>query len=176
MTKRAAYCYASLTRLYELLRSMFKVPTGRGIIKIGEHIIKMCSDANERAYEYGVLSEVALSNSITFKVPKVFKLLNIRAHSALIMEYVTGHNLDNYISDFLLHRSSDAVRIFYRLRRAIRELHDLNLSGLHNSRLPSSCPELKQGIVELSKKLIALKVVDNSLFSAILDLLKSECC
>jgi len=172
MTKRAAYCYALLIRFYELLRSKFKVPTGRSIIKIGGHVIKMYNDANECAYEYGVLSEVDLSNPITFKVPKVFKLLKIRAHSALIMECVTGHNLDNYILDFLLHKNSDAVRIFYKLGRTIRELHNLNLSGLHNSCLPSSCPELKQGIVELSKKLVALKIIDNNLFSAISDVLK----
>ena len=48
----------------------------------------MYNDANERAYECGALSEVALSNPITFKVPKVFKLLKIRARSALIMEYL----------------------------------------------------------------------------------------
>jgi len=161
-----------LIRFYELLRSKFKVPTGRSVIKIGGHIIKMYNDANECAYEYGVLSEVALSNPITFKVPKVFKLLKTRAHSVLIMEYVTGYNLDNCILDFLLHKNSDAVRIFYRLGRTIRELHSLNLSGLHNSRLPSSCPELKQGIVELSKKLVALKIIDNNLFSAISDALK----
>jgi len=88
MTKRAAYRYALLIRLYELLRSKFKVPTGRSVIKIGGHIIKMYNDANERAYECGALSEVALSNPITFKVPKVFKLLKIRARSALIMEYL----------------------------------------------------------------------------------------
>ena len=88
MTKRAAYCYALLTHFYELLRSKFKVPTGRGMIKIGEHVIKMCSDANKCAYECGVLSEVALSNTITFKAPKVFKLLKIRARSALVIEYL----------------------------------------------------------------------------------------
>ena len=88
MTKRAAYRYALLIRLYELLRSKFKVPTGRSVIKIGGHIVKMYNDANERAYECGVLSEVALSNPITFKVLKVFKLLKIRARSALIMEYL----------------------------------------------------------------------------------------
>ena len=88
MTKRVAYCYALLTRFYELLRSKFKVPTSRSVIKIGGYIIKMYNDANECAYECGVLSEVALSNPITFKVPKVFKLLKIRAHSALIMEYL----------------------------------------------------------------------------------------
>ena len=167
-----------LSRFYELLRSKFKVPTGRSIIKIGGHIIKMYKDANECVYECGALLEIGLSNSIIFKVPKVFKLLKIGAHSALIMEYVAGRNLGNYILDFLLHKNSDAVRIFYRLGRAIRELHNLNLSGLHNSRLPSSCPELKQGIVELSKKLVALKIIDNNnLFSAISDALKkSGCC
>jgi len=84
MTKRAAYCYALLIRLYELLRSKFKVPTSRSIIEICGHIIKMYNDANECAYECGVLSEVALSNPITFKVPKVFKLLKIRAHSLIV--------------------------------------------------------------------------------------------
>jgi len=88
MTKKAAYRYALLIRFYELLRSKFKVPTGRSVVKIGGHIVKMYNDANECAYECGALSEVVLSSPITFKVLKVFKLLKIRARSALIMEYL----------------------------------------------------------------------------------------
>jgi len=88
MTKRAAYRYALVIRLYELLRSRFKVLTSRNVIKIGGHIVKMYNDANECAYECGTLSEVALSNPITFKAPKVFKLLKIRARSALVIEYL----------------------------------------------------------------------------------------
>jgi len=88
MTKRTAYRYALLIRLYELLSSKFKVPTGKSVIKIGGHNVKMYNDANGCAYECGVLSEVALSNTITFKAPKVFKLLKIRARSALVIEYL----------------------------------------------------------------------------------------
>ena len=161
-----------LIRFYEPLRSKFKVLTGRSLIKLDGCVVKMYNDTIEFQYEYDVLSEIAHFNPTTFKVPRVFRLIKTRSRNALIMERVVGHNLDSYLWNFWLYNDPEAVRVFYRLGRAIRELHNLNLSGLRNSNLPSSCPELKHVITELTKKLAALKIVDNNLSSAISDVLK----
>jgi len=161
-----------LIRFYEPLRSKFKASTGRSLIKLDGCVVKMYNDTIESQYEYDVLSEIAHFNPITFKVPRVFRLIRTRSRNALIMERIVGHNLDNYLWNFWLYNDLEAVRVFYRLGKAIRELHSLKLSSLRNSNLPSSCPELKHVITELTKKLAALKIVDNNLFSAILDVLK----
>jgi thiamine kinase-like enzyme len=84
------------------------------------------------------------------------------------MEHIAGRHLDNYILDFLLCGKSDAVIIFYRLGKAVRELHYLDLDGLHESAFPSSCSELKKEVVKLSRELFALKIIDHKLINAIL--------
>jgi tRNA A-37 threonylcarbamoyl transferase component Bud32 len=155
-----------------VLRLKFKPLTGRNIIKIHEYIVKTYNDADESAYEYNVLSNIALFKPIAFKVPKVFKLLKIRGRSTLIMEYIAGRHLDKYILNFLLCGNSDAVKIFYRLGKAVKELHNLGLDGLRGSSLPSSCSELKNEIVELSKRLVAWRLIDHKLSNAILNSLE----
>jgi aminoglycoside phosphotransferase len=161
-----------LVGLSNLLRFKFKASTGRNIIKIGKYIIKLYENVDECAYEYEVLTKIALSDPVTFKVPKVYKLFKIQDNSALIMERIAGYYLENYILDFLLHNDPKAVRIFYLLGKAIRELHILDLDGLRSSFLPSSRSELKNKVVELSKKLAASEIIDNRLINAILDDLK----
>jgi Ser/Thr protein kinase RdoA (MazF antagonist) len=88
------------------------------------------------------------------------------------MEYVAGRRLDNYILDFLLYNNLDAVRIFYWLGKAVRELHNLDIGGLRNSFFPLSRFELKDEIVKLSKKLVALKIIDDNILGAISGILK----
>ena len=156
----------------ELLRLKFKTSTGRSIIKIHEYIVKTYNDADECAYECSMLSSIALSKPITFRVPKVFKLLKIQGRSALIMEYIAGHRLDKYILDFLLCGNSNAVKIFYRLGKAVKELHNLDLEGLRGSSLPSSCPKLKDEIIELSKRLVTWRLIDHKLLNTILNSLE----
>jgi tRNA A-37 threonylcarbamoyl transferase component Bud32 len=157
-----------ITDFYELLRLKFKISTGRSIIKIHKYIIKIYDDVNELAYEYNVLSNIALSKPIKFRVPRVFKFLKTQNYNALIMEYIAGRHLDNYILDFLLRGNSYAVKIFYRLGKAVRELHSLNLNGLRNSALPSSCSELKKEVTKLSRSLVAWKLINNKLFNIVL--------
>jgi tRNA A-37 threonylcarbamoyl transferase component Bud32 len=162
-----------LASFLELLRLKFKPLTGRNIIKIHEYIVKTYNDAGESAYECSVLSNIALSKPITFRVPKVFKLLKAQSHSALIMEYIAGYHLDNYILNFLLCGNSDAVKIFYQLGKAVKELHNLDLHGLRNSFLPSSSHKLKNEVIELSGMLVIWKIIDYELFKAILNSLKN---
>jgi serine/threonine protein kinase len=152
-----------------LLRIKLKPSTGRNLIKIQEYIIKIYNDTLECTYEHGVLSNIALSKPITFKVPKIFKLLKTQSYSALIMEYIVGHRLDNYILDFLLYSNLHAIKIFYQLGKTVRELHNMNLDGLRSSSLPLSCSELKNKIVELSKRLITWRIIDHKLFNTILN-------
>jgi tRNA A-37 threonylcarbamoyl transferase component Bud32 len=156
----------------EFLRLKFKALTDRSIIKTRGCIVKTYNDVDESIYEYYVLSNIALSKPITFRAPKVFKLLKTQSHGALIMEYIAGYHLDDYILDFLLRGNSNAVKIFYRLGKAVKELHSMDLDGLRSSSLPSSCPELKDEIVELSKKLVACELIDHKLFNAILSSLE----
>jgi tRNA A-37 threonylcarbamoyl transferase component Bud32 len=168
----SALLWLKIVNFLEFLRLKFKTSTGRNIIKIHDYIIKIYNDTAVCAYEHGVLSNIALSKPITFKVPKIFKLLKTQNYAALIMEYIVGLRLDNYIVNFLLYGNSDAVKIFYQLGKAVRELHNMNLSGLRNSSLPSSCSELKHEIAELSKGLVAWKVIDHRLFNIILKYLE----
>jgi len=153
----------------ELLRLTFKTSTGRNIIKIYDYIVKTYNDADESAYEYSVLSNIALSKPVTFRVPRVFKLFKTQSCSTLIMEYVAGRRLDNYILDFLLRGNSDTFKIFYRLGKAVRELHNIDLDGLRSSLLPSSCSELRDEIAKLSKRLVAWRLIDHKLSNAILN-------
>jgi len=74
--------------------------------------------------------------------------------------------------DFLLYGNSDTVKIFYQLGKAVRELHNMNLDGLRSSSLPSSCSELKNEIVELSKRLVTWRTIDHKLFNTILNYLE----
>jgi len=154
------------------LRLKFKALTGRSLIKLEKYIVKMYNDATESQYEYNVLSEIAHSNPITFRAPRVVKLIRTQSTNALIMEHVTGRNLDSYLWDFLLYNDREAVKVFFRLGKAIRELHSFNLSGLRNSHFPSSCSELKDRIRELYKKLLALRLVDSNLCNTISEVLE----
>jgi hypothetical protein len=157
-----------ITDFYELLRLKFKISTGRSIIKVHKYIIKIYDDVNKLAYEYNVLSNIDLSKPIKFRVPRVFKFLKTQNYNALIMEYIAGRHLDNYILDFLLRGNSYAVKIFYLLGKAVRELHSLNLNGFRNSPLPSSCSELKKEVTKLSSSLVAWKLINNKLFNIVL--------
>jgi tRNA A-37 threonylcarbamoyl transferase component Bud32 len=157
-----------ITDFYEFLRSEFKISTGRHIMKIHEYAVKTYNDVNESAYEYSVLSNIALYGPITFKVPRIFRFLKTQSYNLLIMEYVAGRRLDNHILDFLLRGSPDAVKIFYRLGKAVKELHNMNLSGLSNSPFPRSSSELKEEIARLSRRLVAWKLINNKLFNIIL--------
>jgi tRNA A-37 threonylcarbamoyl transferase component Bud32 len=156
----------------ELLRLKSKTSTGRSIIRIHSYIIKTYNNFKEAAYEYCVLSKIALSKPITFRAPRVFKFLKTQNNSALIMEHIEGHRLDNYILDFLLCNNPYAFKIFYRLGKAVRELHNMDLDGLHSSSIPSSCSELKDEIVDLSKKFVTWRIIDHKLLNTILNSLE----
>lgn len=169
MTSMCARSLISLlVDLSEYFRFKFKASSSRSVVKIGDYVIKMYENADECVYEYEVLTKIVLSDPITFRVPKAFKLFKTQSYNALIMEYVIGRYLDNYILNFLLRSNLEAIRIFYLLGKAVRELHSLGLDGLHSSSLPSSRPKLKNEIVELSKKLVTLKIFDDKLFNIIL--------
>jgi tRNA A-37 threonylcarbamoyl transferase component Bud32 len=156
-----------------ILRYWFRGATGRSAVNIGrKYFVKFYTDYHEALYEYQVLLNIYKHKPILFKVPKVFKLLKIRGHSTLIMEYIAGRHLDKYILDFLLCGNSNAVKIFYRLGKAVKELHNLDLDGLRGSSLPSSCSELKDEIIELSKRLVAWGLIDHKLLNTILNSLE----
>jgi hypothetical protein len=158
-----------IANFLELLRLKFKTSTARNVIKTQEYIVKIYNDPDESAYEYCVLSNISLFNPITFRAPKVFKFFKTQSHNALFVEYITGHRLDNYILDFLPRDNSDTVKFCYRLGKAVRELHNMDLDGLHSSPLPLSCSELKDEIVDLSKKFVSWRIIDHKLLNTILN-------
>jgi len=103
----------------ELLRLKSKTLTGRSINRINSFIIKTYNNFNESAYEYCVFSKIALSKPIAFRAPRVFKFLKTQNNSALIMEHIEGHGLDNFILGFLLCNNPYAFKIFYWLGETV---------------------------------------------------------
>ena len=112
------------------LRYQIRPSTSRDVIKIGKFVVKIHSDLHEAFYEYQNLTEIALSRPKLFKVPNAVRLVNGQGVGAIIMEYVPGHNLDNYILDYLLRENMNITKIFYKIGKALREFHNLKLNDL----------------------------------------------
>jgi hypothetical protein len=121
-------------------RYWFRSSTDRDVIKIGEkYFVKLYSDVAEAYYECRTLLEIANYSPKLFKVPKVFKLIALpNERGAIVMEYIPGKSLDTNILAFLLTRDFNVVGIFNRIGKALHELHQLPLTGLKSSELPSS--------------------------------------
>jgi hypothetical protein len=73
---------------------------------------------------------------------------------------------------FLLFGTSDTIKTFYKLGKAIRELHSNNFKGLRNGSLPSTSVELMSEIVKLSEKLASWGLIERDLFNAIINTVK----
>jgi hypothetical protein len=154
------------------LRYKIRPSTGRDIIKIGKFIVKIHSDLHEAFYEYQNLTEIALSRPKLFKVPNAVRLMNGQGVGAIIMEYVPGHNLDNYILDYLLRENMNITKIFYKIGKALREFHNLKLNNLKNSSLPATELDLKSEITKLSKDLVEAGLINEKLFDEIFSAIK----
>jgi len=154
------------------LRYKIRPSTGRDIIKIGKFIVKIHSDLHEAFYEYQNLTEIALSRPKLFKVPNAVRLMNGQGVGAIIMEYVPGHNLDNYILDYLLRENMNITKIFYKIGKALREFHNLKLNNLKNSSLPITELDLKSEITKLSKDLVEAGLINEKLFDEIFSAIK----
>jgi archaellin len=76
------------------IRYQIRPSTGRDVIKIGKYIIKYSNNLYEIFYEYQNLLEIASSNTKLFRVPKVINLIKGQNYGAIIMEYVSGPNLN----------------------------------------------------------------------------------
>ena len=154
------------------LRYKIRPSTGRDIIKIGKFIVKIHSDLHEAFYEYQNLTEIALSRPKLFKVPNAVRLMNGQGVGAIIMEYVPGHNLDNYILDYLLRENMNITKIFYKIGKALREFHNLKLNDLKNSSLPVTELDLKSEITKLSKDLVEVGLINEELLDEIFSAIK----
>jgi hypothetical protein len=131
------YCDMSfMTNLRHRIRGL----TGRDVVRIDKKsFVKLYSDIAEAYYEYGVLLKILSCNPRLFKVPKVFRLTMLpNKRVAIVMEYVHGRPLDIAILAFLFSHNFDVLGIFNRIGKALRELHQLPLTGLKSSELPSS--------------------------------------
>jgi len=87
----------------------------------------------------------------------------------LLMEFVKDIPLRNFIEKFIFYNDFDAIKIFFRLGKALKELHSLNLESLHPCAYPSSLEALKLEIVKLAKILIEIGVLGVPLGEKILD-------
>ncbi|MEM1785871.1 MAG: aminoglycoside phosphotransferase family protein [Candidatus Bathyarchaeia archaeon] len=134
--------------------------------------VKIYADKYECSYEYAVLREIAAANPITFLVPKVFKMSTGSGHSFIVMKRIEGTPLQNFIMNFLLFKESEALKIFNGLGKALRELHYVNLKGLHNGSFPNSLQKIKLEISNLSRTLVALNVLDHKFRSKILNIIE----
>jgi len=154
------------------LRYKIRPLTGRNVIKIGKFVVKIHRDLHEAFYEYQNLTEIALSRPKLFKTPNAIKLVKGQGVGAIIMEYIPGHNLDNYVLDYLLRENMSITKIFYKIGKALRELHNLKLNYLKNSSLPATDLDLKSEIEKLSKDLVEVGLINEELFDEILSVIK----
>jgi hypothetical protein len=122
------------------LRYRIRGLTGRDVVRIDKkYFVKLYSDATEAYYEYSVPLKILSCNPGLFKVPKVFRLTMLpNKRVATVMEYIHGKPLDTAILAFLLSHNFDVLGIFNRIGSALRELHQLPLTELKSSELPSS--------------------------------------
>jgi hypothetical protein len=154
------------------LRYQIRPSTGRDVIKIGKFVTKMYDDLHEASYEYQNLTEIALSRPKLFKVPNAIRLVKGQSVGAIIMEYIPGYNLDNYILDYLLRENINITKIFYKTGKALREFHNLKLNDLKYSSLPATDLDLKSEIVKLSKDLVEAGLINEELFDEIFSAIK----
>jgi len=154
------------------LRYRIRPSTGRDVIKIGKFVVKTHNDLHEVSYEYQNLTEIALLRPKLFKVPNAIGLMKGQGVGAIIMEYIPGHNLDNYILDYLLRRNMNITKIFYKIGKALREFHNLKLNYLKNSSLPVTELDLKSKITKLSKDLVEVGLINEELFDEIFSAIK----
>jgi len=154
------------------LRYRIRPSTGRDVIKIGKFVVKTHNDLHEVSYEYQNLTEIALLRPKLFKVPNAIGLMKGQGVGAIIMEYISGHNLDNYILDYLLRRNMNITKIFYKIGKALREFHNLKLNDLKNSSLPVTELDLKSKITKLSKDLVEVGLINEELFDEIFSAIK----
>ncbi|MBS7612512.1 hypothetical protein KEJ27_10010 [Candidatus Bathyarchaeota archaeon] len=104
-------------------------------------------------YEYSMLVKIMSANSTCFEVPKAFGVIGSSSSTFLIMERVRGCELEDYVVK-LLFNDAEALKAFYMIEVALRELHTLNLDELRSCSLPSSNSEIKTEVVELAEKLL----------------------
>ena len=154
------------------LRYQIRPSTGRDVIKIGKFVTKIHDDLHEASYEYQNLTEIALSRPKLFKVPNAIRLVKGQSVGAIIMEYIPGYNLDNYILDYLLRENINITKILYKTGKALREFHNLKLNNLKNSSLPATDLDLKSEIVKLSKDLVEAGLINEELFDEIFSAIK----
>ncbi|MEM2352414.1 MAG: aminoglycoside phosphotransferase family protein [Thermoproteota archaeon] len=158
--------------LLDLFKSSFSPQTGRGSYIVDGFFIKKYADRHECAYEYAVLGKIAAANPTIFLVPKVFKMSTGSGHSSIVMERIEGNPLQNFIMNFLLFKESEALKILNGLGKALRELHYINLKGLHNGVFPNSLRKIKLEIFNLSRTLGALNVLDHKFRDKILNIIE----
>lgn len=152
-----------MTLILDLLRSSFLPRTGRSFYVVDDFFIKKYSDSRECEYEYMVLEGIAAANPTTFLVPKVFKVSVSSEDSFIIVELVKGDRLQDFITNFLLFRESEAIKTFEGLGRALRELHHMSLKGLRSCSFPNSLQKIKSEIFKSSRVLEVLNTLDHEL-------------
>jgi len=149
--------------------SLFKPYTGRKTFSVGDLFVKLYDSEDECLYEWHVLSSISSARPSLFRVPDVFRVARIGGSCSIIMEFVKGIPLESFIKKFVLYNDFNAIKIFFRLGKALKELHNLSLKSLHPCAYPSSPEALKLEIVKLTKILVETGVLGVPLGEKILD-------
>jgi len=148
---------------------LFKPYTGRKTFRVGNLFVKSYNSEDECMYEWHVLSKMSRARSALFRVPDVFRVAHAGNSCAIIMEFVKGIPLQNSIEKFILYSDLSTIKIFFRLGKALKELHSLNLEGLHPCAYPSSLEALKLGVVKLAEISMETGILGIPLGEEILD-------
>jgi hypothetical protein len=141
-----------------LRNRLFRTTKTRSFVAHRDLFLKIYSLSYEAEYEFKVLSQIKIMNPKTFAVPRPLKLTKISGLATLAMENIRGQSLEKVVNYVLLSSNKDALRVFYELGEAFRELHNLQLKGLNESNLPSSWRDLKTEIAKKSRRILGHKI------------------
>jgi len=148
---------------------LLKPYTGRKTFRVGNLFVKSYNLEDECTYEWKVLSNISRARPALFRVPGVFRITHTDNSCAITMEFVKGIPLQNFIEKFILYSDLSTIKIFFRLGKALKELHSLNLEGLHPCAYPSSLKALKLGVVKLAEISMETGILGIPLGEEILD-------
>jgi len=149
------------------LRHWFRISTGRNVLCFNKYFVKVHTDAYDALYEYQMLLEIYRHKPTEFRVPRAFKLLKTSKRNIIIMEHIKGSSLDTYILNFILKHDLKAIKIFYKIGKAVRELHYLPLSGLRKTSLPFSYLKLVDETIKLAKRAVVLGLLGEDVLEPI---------
>lgn len=154
--------------LHRFIRNkLFRITKGRTFLKCGSYFLKVYDLPEEARYEYMVLRKIRRANPATFSVPNALGLIEKQKYTILVMEFVKGRELQDYIDRFILFKDRSVLWIFNSLGAALKELHNLGIDGLRDADFPMSGSEIREEIKKLSEKVVSFRVLSADYISTL---------